>query len=433
MNLDRHPNFCGHEHWGSVPSIGTVQEGYRADVIAGALPRRRTTLVDLVADPYLYGNMLAAGDTSREALARRGADDLWTLALEDFPEAWSLLFGWLVNHEPTGAYRCVRRGIRRLYGVTLEEAGWEELRRANERVERNYSGLFGWYAEVMEETHFSGLVRPVHPEYFFRCDDEQSARREREITLPILRIDPFLDMWTEASVRRDALSELIGVEPGDAPTWRRFLLALFDRCRVYGNVGIKQLQAYRRILDFPNPGDREVRFRGELSPGEVKRFQDWVVNECCKLADDAGWSHQLHVGTHNLPDSSPVRLGDLARRYPDMNVVLIHCWPYIDESAYLAKTLANVYLDTCWQPVLNPDFLVSALRAWIGYVPSDRILCSHDSTSVEMAVGSAAYTREILGKVLEEKAESLDLNDRQTDELARRFLADNAERLYRPG
>ena len=36
------PNFCSHEHWGRIDSIGTVPEGFRADMEPGARPTRRT-------------------------------------------------------------------------------------------------------------------------------------------------------------------------------------------------------------------------------------------------------------------------------------------------------------------------------------------------------------------------------------------------------
>jgi hypothetical protein len=49
------PNFCSHEHWGSIDSIGTFPGGYRADIEPGAVPRRRTGFMDLLLDPYFRG------------------------------------------------------------------------------------------------------------------------------------------------------------------------------------------------------------------------------------------------------------------------------------------------------------------------------------------------------------------------------------------
>ena len=53
LDLSTIPNFCGHEHWGSLSSLGWYKIGFRCDVFAGALPQRETTLMDLIVDPYL--------------------------------------------------------------------------------------------------------------------------------------------------------------------------------------------------------------------------------------------------------------------------------------------------------------------------------------------------------------------------------------------
>jgi len=79
---------------------------------------------------------------------------------------------------------------------------------------------------------------------------------------------------------------------------------------------------------------------------------------------------------------------------------MLHCWPFLKESGWLAKYHANIFIDTCWMPVLNPHFLSEALREWIGYVPTHKIMCGQDSTSVEMAVGSSLFTREIVAEAV---------------------------------
>ncbi len=82
------------------------------------------------------------------------------------------------------------------------------------------------------------------------------------------------------------------------------------------------------------------------SPDARRKLQDWIVHECCKYAQDIGWAHHVHVGTHNLPNSSPLPLAPLARRYPSMKVVMIHCWPFLDEAGTLARHNANIFIDT---------------------------------------------------------------------------------------
>ncbi len=245
----------------------------------------------------------------------------------------------------------------------------------------------------------------------------------------VMRIDPFLDFSTGPDQRRKKMIELSGIEPVDTATWRSFLSWWFDQAAQGGAVGIKQLQAYRRDLDFGPGTDNDIRW-ADPDPVQVRKRQNWIVHECCRHAHERNWAHQIHVGTHNLPNSSPVPLAQLARRYHNMKVVMIHCWPFLDEAGTLARQLPNMYIDTCWQPVLNPEFFRKAISEWWGYVPVHKITCGHDATTVEMAVGSSLYTREILAEVLSRQVRSDISSARLAEEAAANFLHANAEQLY---
>ena len=55
--LDTIPNFCTHEHWGSVSSIGHAPGMFNADTLAGVLPEFPTNLFHLLVDRYMSGNL----------------------------------------------------------------------------------------------------------------------------------------------------------------------------------------------------------------------------------------------------------------------------------------------------------------------------------------------------------------------------------------
>lgn len=386
------PNYCSHEHWGSIESIGRFEGGYRADRERGALPTRPTTLADLTGEPYLSGWIRSGGGDEAE-------------------------------HHGTGGYQCTRRGIEKLYGVDIARS----KNGLDARIARNYANLFGWYREAMRQAGFSRVQRIVHPEYYWGAPVEA----ESELGGTLLRVDPLLELWRPGSARRQSLGQLAGVEPVDAASWRRFLTVLFDKAAAGGAVGSKQLQAYRRNLRFVARGDGEVkRWVGDLDGAEQRVFEDWVMHACAEQAHERGWPHQVHTGTHNMPDSSPVGLEILAHRYPRMKVVMIHCWPFFSEAGALAKRFANCYLDTCWLPVLSPQFFRQAMEEWGHYVPRHKITCSHDATTVEMAVGSSLYTREILAEVGEAQRRVTGESEEQMARVLGQYLAGNAERLY---
>jgi hypothetical protein len=416
--LVRIPNFCTHEHWGSISSIGYTPGMYNADTIAGAKPEFPTNLFHLLLDPYMSGNLHATDSTL----------DLDELARESPAMVLKKLAQLLEKQKLTGTFLTTRLGIEHLYDCHLDLEDLSMMEALSETIASNYSSLFDWYESAMLSVRFTALIRPVHPEFYFTIDNED-ARHELSFTRTVMRIDPLLSFW-EDSERKETLFEKVGIKARDAASWRVFLEKLFTIARDSGCVGIKQLQAYRRHLDFEKPGDGEVKFEGELTSNEQIIFENWVVNECCKLANDLNWPHQVHVGTHNLPDSNPLPLQKLARNYPGQKIVQIHCWPYQREAGHLAKSYPNVYLDTCWQVVLNPDYLRESLDQWLHYVPLSKITMGNDSTSIEMATGSSLISRSILMESLDRHFSAWFVGEQKKMDIVYDFMHNNAVDVY---
>jgi predicted TIM-barrel fold metal-dependent hydrolase len=433
LALGHIPNFCTHEHWGSIASVEPSPGGFRADFVAGARPRRRTTLIDLLIDPYFNGCLLAAGVDANAIARDKLGGDVSQAGLDDIAATLAALRSGLRPQQLTGAYQCIRMGIFKAYGIDINTDDPAAIRELDAAIGKNYEDIFAWYKRLMRRANFSELIRPVHPEYYVEKESDESAAMERTFTRTIMRIDPFMDLWKADSSRRRRLAEIAGVEPTDAASWRRFLDRIFQTAADNGSTGIKQLQAYRRDLDFQPRDDGAVRFIGDLDAGQVRAFEDWVMHECCKRAHDRGWVHQVHVGTHNLPHSNPLPLQHLARRYGRQKIVMLHCWPFVDESGWLAKYVSNVYIDTCWQPVLNPEFLRKSLRLWLNYVPVSKITMGNDATSIEMAVGASHFARSLLDEALKMISDAAGLTENTRIRMASDMLHNNAIDIYGVG
>ena len=383
LNLSTLPNFCSHEHWGCIDSIGYIENfGFRSDVVAGARPTSPTSIWNLLLDPYLVATMQRSGRSSNSSALEAGyasQKDWWKAnpakALNGFKKVFSSM-------KMLGTFHCTRRGIENLYGVDIRNFDLEQWKSVDKDIEKRYADIFSWYQEAMKKSHFTRLIRPVHPEFYLREDTPESKKQELSFTDTILRIDPLMDLWMEKSPPRDSLAESTDIEPENAKSWREFITRVFDLAAKNHATGIKQLQAYKRSSDFQLRSDSEVKFRGQLTPDEVNIFKDWVMHECCKQANERRWPHQVHVGTNNLRGSNPLPLEDISKRYPQMNIVMLHCWPFFKEAGQLARNFPNLYIDTCWVPVLNPNFLGEALDMWLNYVPYHKIMMAHDSTSI---------------------------------------------------
>lgn len=425
------PNFCSHEHWGSISSIGEQPGGYTADFISGAFPKRKTTLVDVLIDPYISGNLRNAGITPTKIAAENRMVDIFELAQNSPKQSLQMLKTILTSQQFTGTYLCLREGFRFAYNIDINDLDNSRLLKLNKIIHSNYQNLFQWYSTLCKKAHLSNLIRPVHPE-FFNSPFNSFSKEENSITSYVLRIDPLLDMWKDSS-RKDKIAHITGIEPGDPKSWRTCLENLFQLVSTKGAVGIKQLQAYRRDLNFSHREDNSVKFGGALSKADVHIFKDWIVNECCKLAHDKNWPHQVHVGTHNLPHSNPLPLASLAKKYPNQKIVLLHCWPFLNESGYLAKQFKNIFIDTCWQPILNPKFLKKSLGLWLNYVPLSKITMGNDATSIEMAVGSSIIAKQTLTDTLTKFAKKRKIKDTKLLKVAADFIHNNAVNIYQIG
>jgi len=423
IDLSDLPNFCSHEHWGSIASIGSTPEGYRADVERGALPTRRTGILDLLVDPYSRGFYARAGsDLEKLDFSKRQVSSPW--------DTFQTLQPILGRQRYTGTFQTTRRGILQLYGVDISRLDKQSFQALDDAIALKYANHFDWYRDAMNRSRFSGLIRPVHPEFYVRQSNPEAGARETAFTKTVLRIDPFVTLWNLESPRRKSLSAIASIEPVDARSWRHFLDKMFELAAAGGALGIKQLQAYRRPLEFGVHEDSAVRWVGNLDADQQRIFEDWVVHECCKRANDRGWPHQVHVGTNNIEQSSPMGLYRLGQRYPQMKIVMIHCWPFLKEAGWIAKFLPNAYIDSCWLPILNPEFFREAISIWWNYVPLHKITCGQDATTVEMAAGSSLFHREILGEVLTAKSKEFGMSETEIREAAQSMLNDNAIGLY---
>jgi len=426
--IDTMPNLCAHEHWGSLTSIGHTDVGFVADAVAGAASGE-TGLLDLLLDPYLGGFLACGGFDGNRAARELGCESL-PEAIHQRPEGvLEALRPHLATQRSVGTLMCIATGVRELYGFDLDglsAANWRELDAA---IRRHYTDPFAWYREAMGRAHLTGPIRPVELSYMLEAADPALAAHERAFTHALLRVDGFIEWRRRPSDRVRYCIERTGIEPHDAASWRALLEATFALAQEHGCVGIKQLQAYSRDLEFAPHADGDIDLADD-SPPAVRAFEDFTAHECCRLAHELSWPFQVHVGTANLPRSSPLPLEALAYRYPGVRFVLLHTWPYFDESAYLAHFLPNVYIDTCWLAILSPSFLEEALRKYIGFVPSHKLMCSQDATSIEMAVGSARHNRTLLRKVLGEQVRDGRFTKHQALEVARRALHDNARGVY---
>lgn len=204
-------------------------------------------------------------------------------------------------------------------------------------------------------------------------------------------------------------------------------------------VGLKTVIAYRIGLDFdPRPPEpREVTAAatqwlagpGRLTDPVLLRHALWTGAE---IAGDRGLPLQVHTGLGDtdltLHRANPALLTDFIRLVP-APIVLLHCYPYIREAAYLAAVYPHVHADIGLTVTYTAASSARVIAEVLELAPFHKVLFSTDCYGLaELCHLGAHYHRQGLAAVLTGRSEEWSPTD--AVRIARLIGAVNARRLY---
>jgi predicted TIM-barrel fold metal-dependent hydrolase len=242
-------------------------------------------------------------------------------------------------------------------------------------------------------------------------------------------------------VRLESVAEAVaarGVEPGAyADVFRAAALEAVGRPDV---VAVKSVAAYRTgfDLDPARPSDAEVTRAAAAWLARGGRLADPVlVRHVLWTAVDLGLPLQLHTGFGDsdirMHRVDPTHLTDwLHLTAGTVPVLLLHCWPYQRQAAYLAAVFEQVYLDVGLTlhhvgPARSRAILAEALEI----TPFRKLLYSSDAYGVaEFHLLGAVSFRQDLAALLQERVDADELSLRDALRIAAWTSGDNARRLY---
>ncbi|QNP69045.1 amidohydrolase family protein [Streptomyces roseirectus] len=243
-------------------------------------------------------------------------------------------------------------------------------------------------------------------------------------------------------VRLESVAERLkagGVEP-DAYA-EEFTRAVHEAVRAPGVVGVKSVAAYRTGfgLDPARPAPEEVTRAARTWLAHAGRLDDAVlVRHLLWTAVDVGMPLQLHTGFGDrdirLHRADPSLLTDWLDAVPDrVPVLLLHCWPYQRQAAYLASVFGQVYLDVgLTLHHVGPARAGAVLAEALEITPFGKLLYSSDAYGVAefYTLGALAFRRG-LGDLLQGRVDAGELSPPDAVRLARWAGAENARRIYR--
>ncbi|HEY8202726.1 MAG TPA: amidohydrolase family protein [Actinomycetota bacterium] len=339
------------------------------------------------------------------------------------------------GHTPdTVAYRTVLRRLGAELGCAPTEQAILEVRAGEDPAA---------YATRLLDRSGTGMMLVDHG--FATAATFTVAEHVRQVAVPQREI-----------VRLESLAEnrLEGCsEPGE---WFESVRAGLREAVAAGAAGVKTIAAYRAGLRLGRPDPEEVAGafghlrRSEPGPGPAAREAGRGVRltgealchalvfegaaECASL----GVPLQVHCGFGD-PDldlalCSPLGLRPLLAdpRYGGLQLVLLHCYPYHREAAWLCSVYPDVHMDLSLAIPLAALDGARAVAETLGLCPWSKLLYATDASRLpEVYFVAAALHREALADAFGACVRAGILDAAEAAEAGRRVLTGNAARLYR--
>ncbi|KUO19271.1 amidohydrolase family protein [Streptomyces dysideae] len=242
-------------------------------------------------------------------------------------------------------------------------------------------------------------------------------------------------------VRLENVAEAVaagGVEPDEYGAACR--AAAEEAVRRPGVVAVKSVAAYRTgfDLDPARPaGEEVVEAARHWLPQGGRLTDPALVRHLLWTAVDLGLPLQLHTGFGDndirLHRVDPTHLTDwLHLTSGTIPVLLLHCWPYQRQAAYLAAVFEQVYLDVgLTLHHVGPARARAVLEEALEITPFRKLLYSSDAYGMaEFHLLGALAFRQGLGALLQARVAADELSRPDALRIAAWAGGDNARRLY---
>jgi len=399
--------------------------------------QRVASRVDLLTlfSHYAINDLRAAGMTGKPV-----ADYL----KPDIPvlERWRTVAPYYQKARNTGYVRVVDIALRDLYGVAeLNERNCEEV---SARI--TAANTKGIHDRILREKSRIKLV--ILDDYY----NVEPAAPDSSMFVTTRRFDRFISITSADDLRK--LEESTHTSFTTFADLERALVNDFEKNRkLPGMVSVKVAVAYQRPIYFREATRQEAErdfervARNALPPPSphpaekythvpAKDLQDYMLHRVVQLAREYRYPVQFHTGLHSggnyFPNSNPAFLLNLLMGYPDVRFVLFHAgYPYLSETAVLAKNFRNAYIDLCWMHILSPSACVRSLAEYLDAVPANKIFgFGGDYRVVELTYGHSVIARENIVRVLEEKVKDGYFTQPQAIEVGKRLLYGNVAEFY---
>ncbi|MEU0970825.1 amidohydrolase family protein [Streptomyces sp. NPDC005917] len=242
-------------------------------------------------------------------------------------------------------------------------------------------------------------------------------------------------------VRLESIAEAVATRGIDAGEYAAaFRAAAEEAVRRPGVIAVKSVAAYRTgfDLDPARPTYAEVTRAAALWFARGGKLTDPVLmRHLLWTAVALGLPLQLHAGFGDsdlrLHLADPALLTDWLRLTAGtIPVLLLHCWPYQRQAAYLATVFEHVHLDVgLTLHYVGPARAGAVLAEAMEITPFRKLLYSSDAYGVaEFHHLGALSFRQGLTRLLQNRVDADELSPADAVRIATWTGRDNARRLY---
>lgn len=213
-------------------------------------------------------------------------------------------------------------------------------------------------------------------------------------------------------------------------------------------VALKTICGYRGGLDILRPTEKEAAIdfdRLKLAEGgnnnlriEKCPLYHYLLLQTFEMAGEAGVPVQIHAGIGdddaNLIACNPALMQPVFRSktFSRTSFVLLHCFPYVHEAAFLSSLYLNVFMDLSLSVSLASPRAARMLSEALSVAPASKILAGSDGHRCPEShwYGSLCWKR-ALTFALYDMINSGLLTQREAEDLCALILHDNAIKLYK--
>ena len=303
-------------------------------------------------------------------------------------------------------------------------------------TERNLLGTAGLVRRIVQRANIGGLIMDFGYQagYSHSVDDMRGMLRGLDCPcLYVLRLETRAEELMIANPDFDRFMSAFGLE--------------LTNLRVKGVTALKSIIAYRSGLDIqPTTESQAAEAFNEVMVSQKqskislrltsKTLLDYLVVEALNKVSTQNIPVQFHTALGDtdvdLLKANPLLLKPIFddQRFRDVPIILLHCYPYLKEAAYLTNMYGNAYLDLSMTvPMLNFSS-PRALEDVLGMAPTSKVLYGSDAPSlVDFLWLGAVSIRRALVQVLSGWVQQ-GLPETEAERIAHQILHQNAERLY---